>query len=176
MDPTKRQLFFSHTWKYDNLNRNNHKRVYDLAKKLQQCGWSIWIDEDNIIGNIDAAMAIGIDNSDAILVCLTEAYCKKVNETANNQRKRDNCLKEWTYANSRNKLIIPVIMEPKLLNMENWPPGIITLQFGSTLYVNASSNNLNSAVININNMLHQYNLSPQNNRFNSIHPFKHFAS
>ena len=70
-------------------------------------------------GNIDAAMADGIDNSEVIIVCLTEMYFKKVNETAKDPRQRDNCLKEWTYSNTRNKLIIPVIMEPCLYNISD---------------------------------------------------------
>ena len=108
---TNRQLFFSHTWSRDKLDRDNHKRVYELAKKLQMCGWSVWIDEDDMIGNIDAAMATGIENADAIIVCLTSTYCIKINETAKNPRLRDNCLKEWTYANTRNKLItVPIII------------------------------------------------------------------
>ena len=164
-----RQLFFSHTWQKDNLNRDTHTRVYDLAKKLEKCGWSIWIDEELMIGNIDAAMANGIENADVIIVCLTEQYCLKVNETAKDPHKRDNCLKEWTYANARNKLMIPIIMEPKLLSMSNWPPGIVSLYFGSTLYINATSDNLNSAVIMINKILEQYGLKPNRNiQFNNI--------
>jgi hypothetical protein len=160
-----RQLFFSHTWQKDNLNRNNHKRVYELAKKLEKCGWTIWIDEELMIGNIDAAMATGIDNAEAIIVCLTENYCLKVNETAKNPHKRDNCLKEWTYANMRNKLMIPVVMEPKLLSMNNWPPGVVSLYFGSTLYINGT-NNLNTTVIVINKLLEQYRLHPKNRNIN----------
>ena len=165
MEPINRQLFFSHTWQHDKLNRNTHKRVYELAKKLENCGWSIWIDEDNIIGNIDAAMASGIDNAEAIIVCLTESYCLKVNETAKDPRRRDNCLKEWTYANARNKLMIPVVMEPCLSSINDWPPGVVSLYFGSTLYVNATNDNLNSAVISINKLLEQYKLNPQNKKF-----------
>ena len=156
-----KQLFFSHTWTRDKLNRDNHKRVYELAKKLQMCGWSIWIDEDDMIGNIDAAMATGIDNADAIIVCLTSAYCIKINETAKNPRLRDNCLKEWTYANTRNKLMIPVIMEPCLYNITDWPPGVVSLYFGSTLYMDATNDNLNNAAININKVLQQFKLQPQ---------------
>ena len=84
MRTSNRQLFFSHTWKKDRLDRNNHDRVYKLAQQLRRCGWSIWIDEENLIGNIDAEMAIGIDNADAIIICLTEEYFIKVNETAMN--------------------------------------------------------------------------------------------
>jgi len=156
-----KQLFFSHTWIRDNLNRDNHKRVYELAKKLRLFGWSIWIDEENLIGNIDAGMALGIDNADAIIVCLTETYFKKVNETANNPRLRDNCLKEWTYANARNKLMIPVIMESVLLDINNWPPGIISLHFGSTLYVDGTNDNLYDTAICIHRLLLQFGLHPK---------------
>jgi hypothetical protein len=154
------QLFFSHTWQHDKLGRDTHARVYELAKLMERSGWSIWIDEDNMKGNIDAAMASGIDDADAIIVCLTENYCKKVNETARNPRKRDNCLKEWTYANIRNKLMIPVIMEPELLALNNWPPGIVSLHFGSTLYINASMNCLYNSTFELNKQLNQYHLHP----------------
>uniref|UniRef100_A0A6C0AXI9 TIR domain-containing protein n=1 Tax=viral metagenome TaxID=1070528 RepID=A0A6C0AXI9_9ZZZZ len=167
---TSRQLFFSHTWKKDRLDRDNHLRVYELAQNLQRCGWSIWIDEENLMGNIDAGMASGIDNADAVIICLTEEYCKKVNESAMNPRKRDNCLKEWTYANARNKLMIPVVMEPILLDINNWPPGIISLYLGSTLYVNGSHNNLYDTAINIHKILLHYNLQPNifNNKKNNV--------
>lgn len=174
----KKQLFFSHTWQNDNLNRDNHKRVYELSQKLKELGWSIWIDEDNIMGNIDAAMVNGIDGADVIIVCLTEQYCKKINKTANNPRERDNCLKEWTYANIRKKLMIPIIMESSLLNQTNWPPGIISLYFGSTFYINASDNNLNNAVNNINKLLLKYKIQQynKNNNKDKIKNKNHFKN
>ena len=159
MEQTK-QLFFSHTWQADKLGRDTHARVYQLAKLMERYGWSIWIDEDNMKGNIDAAMASGIDGADAVIVCLTENYCKKVNETARNPRKRDNCLKEWTYANIRNKLMIPVVMEPELLVLNNWPPGIVSLHFGSTLYINASMNGLHYPTFELIKQLKQNHLHP----------------
>ena len=157
-----KQLFFSHTWRPDNIGRNTHDRVYDLVKKLRDNGWSTWFDEEDMGGNIDAAMAEGIDDADAILVCLTETYCKKVNDTAKNPRNRDNCLKEWTYANARNKLLIPVIMEPCLLNPSEWPPGIVSLYLGSTLYIDATKDDLGNAVIFANKFLLKNGLQPNN--------------
>jgi len=157
-----KQLFFSHTWRPDNIGRNTHDRVYELVKKLRDNGWTTWFDEEDMGGNIDAAMAEGIDNADAILVCLTETYCKKVNNTAKNPRNRDNCLKEWTYANTRNKLLIPVIMEPCLLNPSEWPPGIVSLYLGSTLYIDATNDDLSNAVIFANKFLLKHGLQPNN--------------
>ena len=72
-----KQLFFSHTWKKDNLGRDNHERVYELARNMRKYGWSTWFDEDDMGGNIDAAMASGIDDSEVVIICLTEMYCKK---------------------------------------------------------------------------------------------------
>lgn len=155
-----KQLFFSHTWKADRLGRNTHQRVYDLVKMIREQGWTTWFDEEDMGGNIDAAMAQGIDNADAIIICLTEEYCNKVNETAKDPRKRDNCLKEWTYANIRNKLMIPVVMEPCLLNTSEWPPGVVSLYLGSTLYIDASKDELSDAVKSIIKYLFQVGLSP----------------
>ena len=157
-----KQLFFSHTWKPDNLGRNTHERVYEIVKKIRDNGWTTWFDEEDMGGNIDAAMAEGIDNADAIMVCLTETYCKKINDTAKNPRNRDNCLKEWTYANARNKLLIPIIMEPCLLNQSEWPPGIVSLYLGSTLYIDASKDDINNAVIFANNFLLKHGIQPNN--------------
>ena len=53
--------------------------------------------------------------------------------------------------------MIPVVMEPKLLSMNNWPPGVVSLYFGSTLYINGT-NNLNTTVIVINKLLEQYRI------------------
>jgi len=155
-----KQLFFSHTWQNDKLDRDNHKRVYELTKNLENHGWSVWIDENDMIGNIDASIVSGIDNADAIIICLTENYCLKINDAAKDPRKRDNCLKEWTYANARNKLMIPIIMEPCLKNIEKWPPGVVSLYFGSTLYINCSDDNLNTNSRKLNKILHQYKLIP----------------
>jgi hypothetical protein len=150
------------------LNRDNHQRVYDLAKKLRLLGWYIWIDEEDMIGNIDAAMASGIDNAEAVIICLTEEYCLKINQAAKDPRKRDNCLKEWTYTNARNKLIIPIVMEPDLLNINNWPPGIISLQLGSTIFKDGSDDNLDNCCIVINNLLLKYGLTPNDKLFNLL--------
>lgn len=155
-----KQLFFSHTWRADRLGRNTHQRVYNLVKMIREQGWTTWFDEEDMGGNIDAAMAEGIDNADAVIVCLTEEYCNKVNETAKDPRKRDNCLKEWTYANARNKLMVPVVMEPCLLNTSEWPPGVVSLYLGSTLYIDASKQDLNDTVKSIIKFLSQVGLSP----------------
>lgn len=167
----KKQLFFSHTWRPDNLFRDNHKRVVKLAKIMSFYGWKCWIDENEIFGNIDACIASGIENCDVVLIFITESYCNKINEAAHNPNIRDNCLKEWTYANNRNKLMIPIIMEPCLLNTSYWPDGIINLYFGSTLYIDYSEDNIYNVVKNLTKLLNKYNIycPSSNNTINNIY-------
>ena len=156
----KKQLFLSHTWRLDNLNRHTHQRVNSLAEGLRKYGWTTWFDEDDMIGNIDAAMAAGIDNCDCVLVCLTEEYCKKVNQSARDPYLHDNCEKEWNYAINRDKLMLPIILESSMLNTSKWPPGVVPLYLSSILYVDASKEDLSSAIKEINKRLLAYNIIP----------------
>ena len=161
MSHLAKQILFSHTWRMDKMNRDTHQRVLLLVRGLQKLGWGTWIDEDDMLGNIDAAMAKGIDNCECVLVCITEEYCKKVNNAANNLYIRDNCHKEWNYSHIRDKLMIPVIMEEHLLNITKWPAGVVPLHLASLLYINASNNELDSAIVEIHKRLLRHKLSPQ---------------
>lgn len=136
-----------------NLGRNTHERVVEISKYLKIMGWNIWIDENNILNNIDASIAKGIEDSDFILVFLTETYIKKINESAKNPKTRDYCLKEWTYSNHLNKLIVPIVFEPKLLNTESWPNGIVSLQLASSFYINCSDTTALDSAKLINNYI-----------------------
>ena len=158
-----KQLFFSHTWRLDNLNRHTHERVAQLVHGLQKYGWTTWFDEDDMIGNIDAAMASGIDQCDCVLVCLTEQYCIKVNTSAKDPYIHDNCEKEWNYANNRDKLMLPIILDSTMLNTAKWPPGVVPLYLSSILYVDATAEDLTEAIENIHKRLLQYKLQPHNN-------------
>ena len=158
----QKQLFFSHTWKRDNQNRDNHERVYEISRKIRHYGWTTWIDQDDMKYNIDVDMVNGIDHSEAVITCITESYLKKIHESAANPCERDNCLKEWTYSNIRKKLLIPIIMEKSLLDISRWPNGIVTLYIGSTLYIDGSGDNIDDIVIQLNKRLFDYGLKPSN--------------
>jgi len=149
----KKQIFFSHDWKIDSQGRDNHKRVHEIVKQLQNYGYTTWFDEEDMNGQIDAAMADGIEHADVVIVCITENYCNKINNTSRDLRARDNCLKEWTYAQARNKLIIPIIMEPNMLNINQWPPGVVSMYLGLTLYINAVEDNNPITIISLIKML-----------------------
>ena len=138
MDTPTKDAFLSHPWAKDDLGRCTHARVKLLSGELRAVGVSTWFDEEEMIGNIDAAMASGIDAAQVVVVCLTRAYFDKVSCAATNLRQRDNCFKEWSYAQNRKKLMLPVIMEPGLRDPSGWPAGVVAMHFGGMLYVDAS--------------------------------------
>jgi len=69
---TNRDIFLSHVRGTDHENRNNDHRVKLLSKQLISKGYSVWFDENDIIGNIDNSIIKGITNSQLVIVCLTE--------------------------------------------------------------------------------------------------------
>ena len=150
-------LFFSHDW---GLNNTNHIKVSNIVRDLKNKNYTCWLDEENLMGNIDAAMADGIDNSQAIVICITNNYCNKINNTSRNMNKRDNCLKEWTYANARNKLLIPIIMEKDMLNINNWPPGIVSMYLGSLFYIDFTNDIIDSSINDFVKLLNSYKIYP----------------
>ena len=156
-----KQLFLSHTWKYDNLNRNTHLRVKAIGNLLKKFGWTVWLDEDDMKGNIDACMVNGIKNCDCVIVCLTTKYIDKINLASNNTTIRDNCFKEWTYANSINKPIIPVILEEGVDTAEG--KGILDMYLGNMLYLDLSEDINHQSITKLNEMLLKLNYKPKYN-------------
>ena len=155
----KKQLFFSHTWKYDNNDRDTHSRVKSLCYLMKQFGWTVWLDEDEMIGNIDACMASGIRNSECVIACLTTQYIDKINIASNNTNIRDNCFKEWTYANSINKKIIPLILEKDVINCEC--KGVLDMYLGNMLYLDLSEEITKKTVSKFNDMLLKLGYKPK---------------
>lgn len=155
------QLFFSHAWAVDELGRDNHQRVERLLGALRRLGWSTWFDEHNIGGNMDASVAQGLEDATVVVVCLTRKYCEKINQNAKSPWARDWCLKEWTYANTRRKMLVPIIMEPCMASPCDWPVGMVLMELGSQLCVNASSDDVEAAAPAVHRLLCRYGLVPE---------------
>ena len=125
------QLFMSHAWK-SAVGDDTHRTVVDISHGLQRLGWTVWLDEDSLDGNIDLSMASGIDKCDVVIVCITSAYASKANRIG------DNCNKEFSYACWGRKCMLPLVMETALLDTKKWPPGIVAMNLGLHLYVDAT--------------------------------------
>ena len=109
------------------------KRINDAIKTH---GVNPWFDEERMSGDIRQKMVDGIENSDVIVVFITEAYRDKVNQ----DNGRDNCRFEFKYAFERKgpELIIPVVMEPGMRNVQEWK-GTLLAYLPSHLYIDFSS-------------------------------------
>ena len=131
-------LFISHTWRYDEEGRNTHNRVKKLVRALKKEGANVWLDEEMLkCGNIDSAMADGIDSCTHFVACLTIKYISKVNNGLRESPIRDNCAKEFNYAIVRGKPVIPLVFESAASNHENWPPGVVSLFYANNFQLRA---------------------------------------
>ena len=129
----------SHTWRYDEEGRSTHDRARSLKIALQSLGWNSWFDEDDMrAGNMDYAMSVGIENAQAVLICVTRKYLEKVNFGLRESCNRDNCATEWSCAVIRRKAMIPIIFESCMLDTSRWPCGPVATYLGSHRYIDAS--------------------------------------
>ncbi len=133
---TNKDIFLSHAWGTDHENRNNHHRVKLLSKQLISKGYSVWFDENDIIGNIDNSIIKGITNSQVVIVCLTEKYCNKINNSVYHNSPNDNCYKEWNFCLFKQKKIIPVIMEKKMEEVFFKNDGVIQMYLNNVMFIN----------------------------------------
>ncbi len=80
---------------------NDKDEVYKLCDDLEQEGYKLWIDKNEmIVGNISELMRKGIDNSFLFMCCATTSYFSS-----------DNCLLEFNYAINKKKNIIYILFE-----------------------------------------------------------------
>ena len=176
-----KDIFISHAWGFDELNRDNHKRCLEIYNKLTENKFHVWFDDMDMKTNIDLSIINGIDNAKIILVCLTKKYCDKINFSVYNNMPQDNCYKEWNYSIFRQKYIIPIIMEEQMKDIYIKEKGIIQMYLNNMLYIDATSN-IDNAVQQIIQQLKVYNLyaslTPNNSNnslfdyFNQLSPSK----
>ena len=142
---TKNDLFLTHDWGVDELERDNHKRVDRLNKKLQDKGVVTWFDSEQMKGEVVEQMIRGIDNSQLVIVFVTKRYNDKINSSNAN----DNCKKEFNYAirtKSASK-IIPVVMEPRMIDHKAWT-GLLNMELAGKLHIDSTSDDDIDAVVN----------------------------
>ncbi|CAF3963578.1 unnamed protein product, partial [Rotaria sordida] len=89
---------------------NSQELVKKVANKLKENDIPIWFDiAGDMKGNINSAMANGVEGSAMIISFNTLAYSKSVN-----------CQKEFTYAMQLEKNIVPVLLENEKNFQDTW--------------------------------------------------------
>ena len=107
------QVMLSYEWRMQS-------QVLRLRDELMAQGFTVWMDVDRMMGSTLEAMAIAIEQSDAIIMCVTHRY-----------KESQACRTEAEYAYTKKKPMIPVMLE-KNYDADGWL-GII---MGSKLYYN----------------------------------------
>jgi hypothetical protein len=156
-------IFISHSWGKDILNRPNHERAKYLSNLLVNQGYSVWFDEYDLIGNIDNAIIKGINDCKVVIICLTESYCNKINNSVYNNLPNDNCYKEWNYCLFKKKRIIPIIMEPTMPNIFLSQDGVIQMYLNNLMFINFCEYNKNE-INNLYKTLYKYNVLNKNEK------------
>ena len=138
----KQHLFLSHSWCGDG---KPHDRVVAIACALRDRGWRVWIDDTNLVGNVDACIACGIENARAVVLFLNREYCRKVNDAACAVGRCDNCYNEFHYAIWSRKLLIPVVIDPSMRDPSSWSPGVVPMHLACEKYVDGCCDDLEVA-------------------------------
>ncbi|OQR90379.1 hypothetical protein ACHHYP_05582 [Achlya hypogyna] len=148
--PKAFDVFLSHNWGHDELHRDNHARVSKINAFLRARKLRTWFDEDQMAGNILKAMANGIEESQIVIVFVTQSYQNKVNgDNAN-----DNCQLEFGMANATQtpQWMVPVVMEPCMLSPAHWS-GQLKLVLGNQLYIDLAGDDATSFTHGCQNLL-----------------------
>ncbi|CAF1276393.1 unnamed protein product [Rotaria sordida] len=82
-------------------SHSDRQLCYQIHERLVQDGFSVWIDRDNMYGTTMVAMAEAIENSEFVLICMSDTYKQSVY-----------CQSEAHYAFERRCHLIPLIMKP----------------------------------------------------------------
>jgi len=130
----KYDVMISYNWTYQST-------ILQIVKLLIDQGISVWMDLDEMSGNILEAMSNAIDNSDIVLICASQEYADS-----------RNCKLEAQYSYQQNKKKIPLLFGNYKLS--GWLGALI----GTSLYFDYSNQkNLEQTTHNLlkelNNML-----------------------
>ncbi|CAF1285851.1 unnamed protein product [Didymodactylos carnosus] len=101
---------------YSHKDKQICKQLYD---ELIRSGYRVWIDFDQMHGNVMDAMAQAIEQSRMVIICMSEQY-----------RRSNYCRAEAQYAFQRQLRMVPV-----LLQKHYKPDGWLSFLIGQLLYI-----------------------------------------
>jgi hypothetical protein len=101
-----------------------------LYEELMKAGYRVWIDFDQMHGNVMDAMAQAIEQSQTVIICMSEQY-----------RKSNYCRAEAHYAFQRQRKIVPV-----LLQKHYKPDGWLLFLMSQLLYVDFTKHEFERAM------------------------------
>ncbi len=112
---------------YSHKDKTLCQQIYD---ELVKSGYRVWIDFDQMHGNVMDAMAQAIELSPTVIICMSEDY-----------RKSNYCRAEAHYAFQRQRKIVPI-----LLQKHYRPDGWLLFLIGQLLYVDFNKHEFDRAM------------------------------
>lgn len=106
-------VMISYNWTHQDM-------VKRIRAKLADLGFSVWFDIEQMQGSTVAAMAKAVEQSQAIVYCLSKGYMDS-----------DNCQSEASYANQQKKPMLPLLVDE-----EYTPNGWLATLLGSNRPIN----------------------------------------
>ena len=131
---------------YSHKDKELCKQIYD---ELVKSNYRVWIDFDQMHGNVMDAMAEAIECSRTVIICMSEEY-----------RKSNYCRAEAQYAFQRQRTIVPVLLQKRYK-----PDGWLLFLIGQLLYIDFNKHEFHRAM----EMLHK-ELKREENLENHLSP------
>jgi hypothetical protein len=134
---------------YSHKDKTLCQQIYN---ELTKAGYRVWIDFEQMHGNVMDAMAQAIEQSQTVIICMSEDY-----------RKSNYCRAEAHYAFQRQRKIVPV-----LLQKHYRPDGWLLFLIGQLLYVDFNKHVFDQAM----NILFKELKAEENSELNvsPVHP------
>ena len=120
--------------KYDvmlSYSHSNKELCYGIYDRLVKDGFRVWLDRDQMHGAPMVAMANAIENSDYVLICMSDAY-----------KQSPYCQLEAHYAFEKRCRLIPLVMTPRYK-----PDGWLGIIASGKIYVDIPKLTLDSAYL-----------------------------
>jgi hypothetical protein len=112
---------------YSHKDKELCKQIYE---ELTKAGYCVWIDFDQMRGNVMDAMAQAIERSHTVIICMSEQY-----------RKSNYCRAEAHYAFQRQRKIVPILLQ-KYYKPDGW----LLFLIGQLLYVDFNKHDFGRAM------------------------------
>jgi hypothetical protein len=130
-------------------SHSDKQLCHSIHERLSRDGFRVWIDRDQMHGSTMIAMADAIENSEMILICMSDAYKQSVY-----------CQSEAHYAFEKQRYLIPLVMK-----LRYKPDGWLGIIVSGKLYIDFAKNEFNLGYEKLKTEIKQYR---QNNTTSSI--------
>ena len=134
-------------------NSASRSLCLQIKYQLEQAGYKVWIDVNDIHGSSLDSMARAVEDARTVLICITEKY-----------RQSLNCQAEAQYAFKMNKHIVPLIMEKGYENVKGWL-GII---MSDKIFVNFTKYDFDECIRRLKNEITSRSRENKNSKETSV--------